>query len=107
MIAELGKDIVFIPPSAIPGQHRPDIFMDGVEWEIKCPEGNSKRTIENNMRKALLQPRNVIFDLRHIQLSEFDPLLDSGGPRTFFLCLKFEDRSFFLPKSDSGPMLHF
>ena len=43
MIAELGKDIVFIPP------HRPDIFMDGVEWEIKCPEGNSKRTIENNM----------------------------------------------------------
>ena len=32
--AELGKDIVFIPPSAIPGQHRPDILMDGVEWEI-------------------------------------------------------------------------
>ena len=72
--AELGKDIVFIPPSAIPGQHRPDILMDGVEWEIKCPEGNSKRTIENNMRKALLQSRNVIFDLRHIQLSEKEGL---------------------------------
>lgn len=68
--AELGKDIMFIPPSAIPGQHRPDILMDGVEWEIKCPEGSSKRTIENNMRKALLQSRNVIFDLRHIKLSE-------------------------------------
>ena len=72
--ADLGKDIVFIPPSAIPGQHRPDILMDGVEWEIKCPEGNSKRTIENNMRKALLQSRNVIFDLRHIQLSEKEGL---------------------------------
>lgn len=77
MIAELGKDIVFIPPSAIPGQHRPDIFMDGVEWEIKCPEGNSKRTIENNMRKALLQSRNVIFDLRHIQLSEKEYRINS------------------------------
>lgn len=72
--ADMGKDIVFIPPSAIPGQHRPDILMDGVEWEIKCPEGNSKRTIENNMRKALLQSRNVIFDLRHIKLPEKDSI---------------------------------
>ncbi|MCR5060673.1 MAG: hypothetical protein K6A80_06545 [Saccharofermentans sp.] len=72
--AALGKDVLFIPPSAIPGQHRPDIFMDGVEWEIKCPEGNSKRTIENNMRKALLQSRNVIFDLRHMRLSEKEGL---------------------------------
>ena len=70
--AALGKDIVFIAPSAIPGQHRPDILMDGVEWEIKCPEGSSKRTIENNMRKALLQSRNVIFDLRQIKLAEKD-----------------------------------
>ena len=68
--AELGKDIMFIPPSAIPGQHRPDILMDGVEWEIKCPEGSSKRTIENNMRKAIKQSCNIIFDLRRIKLSE-------------------------------------
>lgn len=72
--ADLGKDIVFIPPSAIPGQHRPDIIMDGIEWEIKCPEGNSKRTIENNLRKALMQSRNVIFDLRHMRLSEREGL---------------------------------
>ena len=68
--ANLGKEIVFIPPSAIPNQHRPDIVMDGMEWEIKCPEGGSKRTIENNMRMALLQSNNVIFDLRHMRLSE-------------------------------------
>lgn len=68
--AEFGKDIVFICPSAIPNQHSPDIIMDGVEWEIKCPIGNSSRTIENNMRKALLQSHNVIFDLRHINLPE-------------------------------------
>ena len=68
--AELGKDIVFIPPSAIPGQHRPDILMDGVEWEIKCPEGNSKRTIENAIRTAVRQSKSIVFDLRRIQLSD-------------------------------------
>ena len=68
--AALGKDIAFIRPSAIPNQHRPDIRMDGVEWEIKCPLGDSKRTIENNMRKAIKQSHNVIFDLRHMRLSE-------------------------------------
>ena len=68
--AALGKDITFIRPSAIPNQHRPDILMDGVEWEIKCPVGDSKRTIENNMRKAIKQSHNIIFDLRHMRQSE-------------------------------------
>ena len=68
--AELGKDIMFIPPSAIPGQHRPDILMDGVEWEIKCPEGSSKRTIENAIRTAVRQSKSIIIDLRRIQLSD-------------------------------------
>jgi hypothetical protein len=68
--SELGKDIDFIRPNATPYQHSPDIKMEGVEWEIKCPEGNSKRTIENNLRKALKQSHNVIFDLRHIKYPE-------------------------------------
>ena len=68
--AELGKDIMFISPSAIPGQHRPDILMDGVEWEIKCPEGSSKRTIENAIRTAVRQSKSIIIDLLRIQLSD-------------------------------------
>ncbi|MBR1796923.1 MAG: hypothetical protein IJ757_02780 [Clostridiales bacterium] len=68
--ADLGKTVVFIRPSSISNQHTPDILMDGVEWEIKCPEGNSKRTIENNMRKAIKQSRYVIFDLRHMKYPE-------------------------------------
>ena len=69
-LAEKGKNIVFIRPSSIPNQHRPDILMDGLEWEIKCPKGKSRRTIENNKRKAIMQSHNIIFDLRHIKLSE-------------------------------------
>ena len=68
--ANLGKNIVFIHPSAIPKQHTPDIIMDGIEWEIKCPIGESKRTIENNIRKAIKQAQNIIFDQRNTKLAE-------------------------------------
>lgn len=68
--AELGKDIVFLKPSSIPNLHTPDIRMDGVEWEMKSPTGNSKRTIETNLRNAAKQSHYIIFDLRRIQVSE-------------------------------------
>ena len=68
--ANMGKDIVFLKPSDIPGVHTPDILMDGIEWEIKCPEGNGKRTIEKNIDKAKLQSSFIIIDLRWIGISE-------------------------------------
>ena len=68
--SNLGKDIVFIKPSSIPSVHRPDILMDSLEWEIKCPEGSGKRTIEQNIRKAVLQSHYIIVDLRWIRVPE-------------------------------------
>ncbi len=68
--AARGKDITFLKPSYIPNMHTPDIRMDGVEWEIKCPEGSGKRTIEKNMRKAEQQSCNIIIDLRWINIPE-------------------------------------
>ena len=50
--------------------YRPDIVMDGVEWEIKAPTGNGKKTIERNMHKAAKQSKFIIFDLRRISLPE-------------------------------------
>ncbi len=68
--ADMGKDIVFLKPSTIKGEHTPDILMDGFEWEIKSPQGNSKRTVENNFRNAVVQSRYIIFDLRRIKLHD-------------------------------------
>ncbi len=68
--AQRGHDIEFVPPSNSPNIHTPDIIMDGVEWEIKCPRGKSKRTIENNFRKAARQSKNIIIDLRRVHLPE-------------------------------------
>ena len=74
--AALGKDVTFIRPSSIPNQHSPDILMDGIEWEIKCPKGHSKRTIENCIRAAQKQSHFIIIDLRRIKLSEKQCLSD-------------------------------
>ena len=68
--AALGKDVTFIRPSSIPNQHRPDIEMDGLEWEMKAPTGSGKRNIEYNFRKAVAQSKNIIFDLRHVKIHE-------------------------------------
>lgn len=72
--AELGYDIEFIPPSNIPDVHRPDILMQGKEWEIKSPQGKAKRTIEQNYRKAAKQSKFIIFDLRRCPIPESQSL---------------------------------
>jgi len=41
-----------------------DIAMLGVEWELKCPTGTSKATIENQFRRASKQAKNIIIDTR-------------------------------------------
>ena len=66
--SDLGYDIEFIPPSNIPDIHTPDIKMDGVEWEIKSPQGKSKNTIEKNIKRALLQSPYIIIDLKRVNL---------------------------------------
>ena len=68
--ANLGKDIVFLKPSLIPSTHTPDIIMDSVEWEIKCPKGGGKHTIETNFRSAIQQSYYLIFDLRRCRVPE-------------------------------------
>ena len=68
--ADQGKNIRFIRPSSIPELYRPDIVMDGIEWELKSPIGKGKKTIEHNMHKAAKQSKYIVFDLRRISLSE-------------------------------------
>ena len=49
---------------------RGQIAYEALEWEIKSPIGNSKRTIETNFRQAVKQSRYIIFDLRRIKVPE-------------------------------------
>ena len=69
-LAKPGLDVEFLRPSRAKGVRSADIIIDGQLWEIKSPCGSSRRTIENDFRKAQKQSSNVIFDLRRIKLSE-------------------------------------
>ncbi len=68
--ADMSKNIILLKPSDIPRVHTPDIKMDGLEWELKCPQGDSKRTIEQNFRMDMKQSQYIIFDLRRIKVPE-------------------------------------
>ncbi len=103
--SEKGKDIVFIRPSNIPKVHRPDILMDGIEWEIKSPQGKAKRTIEQNFRQAIEQSLYIIFDLRRINvpeskcLSQLEKEFNSRHAKRLLIIKKNGDLVEFPPKN--------
>lgn len=47
----------------------PDLRMNGVEWELKSPQGNGAKTIENILKKAAKQSSNIILDLSRIKMN--------------------------------------
>jgi hypothetical protein len=48
----------------------PDFVMNALEWEMKSPNGNAKRTIRNNLDLAKTQSPNIIIDTRRTRLSD-------------------------------------
>lgn len=70
ILSQNGKNVIFIPPSNVPGNHKPDFIIDGKEYELKSPQGNSKRTIQTNIHRAMLQSDKIIIDLHRIKLNE-------------------------------------
>ena len=60
-------DVIFLRPET---KKTPDIDVIGTKWEIKSPRGNGKKTIDNNLRAAHRQSRNVVLDLRRAKLHQ-------------------------------------
>jgi hypothetical protein len=60
-------DVVFLRPET---KKTPDIEVNGTKWEIKSPRGKGKKTIDNNLRAAHKQSRDVVLDLRRSKLHQ-------------------------------------
>lgn len=43
-----------------------DIYLDGVEYEIKSPFTNKTDKIERNIKRGLKQSKNIVFDSSRI-----------------------------------------
>lgn len=63
------SDIVFLRRHQ---SKNPDLFIlrTNMLWELKSPIGNSKHTIQNNLRDAGKQSENIIIDLRRTKMYE-------------------------------------
>ena len=66
----LGYKIELIRPSYTPNSKNADFIMNGRKWEMKCPEGKSRLTMEHIIRKASHQSENILIDLRRLRLEE-------------------------------------
>ena len=75
-LASKGKDVEFIRPSRVQHTRTPDIIMDGIMWEMKCPMGKNKKNIANIFHRALKQSKNIIIDIRQIEIDEKEALVE-------------------------------
>jgi hypothetical protein len=70
VFTNMGKDVEFIAPIRTKGLSTPDVIIGGVIWEIKSPIGNGKRTLDDTIKRALKQSKNIIIDLRRSKLDD-------------------------------------
>lgn len=47
----------------------PDLRINNIEWELKSPQGDGIKTIENIIKKAAKQSNNIILDFSRIKMN--------------------------------------
>ncbi|MDR2524381.1 MAG: hypothetical protein LBC95_02460 [Candidatus Nomurabacteria bacterium] len=62
------SDVVFLRSGS---QKTPDLQVGDEKWEIKSPLGNGKKTMENNLRAARKQSKNIVIDLSRCKMNYY------------------------------------
>lgn len=95
-LAKHGKDIKLLPVSSKYKECSADFEMDGLIWELKCPQGKGKYVVRDILRKAAKQSNNIIVDLERMKLSQEKAL---GQLNKYFLLEKSLQRMLIITKS--------
>jgi hypothetical protein len=66
-IANTGLTVEFILESTQDLTKSPDLVIDGVHWEMKSPTTDKLKQIENNLKKANRQSKNIIIDSQRVR----------------------------------------
>ena len=69
-LTQLGYDVELLVPVQRKNARTPDISINGLYWEIKCPVGKSTNTIKRAFKTALRQSKYIIFDLRNSKMPD-------------------------------------
>lgn len=67
VLAKHGFTVEFVRRNEGQRQTSADLLMNGLMWEIKSPTSHQLRTVEKNLRKALHQSPNIVFDSRRMK----------------------------------------
>lgn len=67
ILALAGHYVEFLPEDNL---HSPDIYLDGVEFEIKSPETGKVSSLEQSIRTALRQSSNIIIDSSRMKMHD-------------------------------------
>jgi len=70
ILAAQGKIVVFVQPRTAYKAKSFDILIDGVDWEIKSPQGTSKQTIPRQLKRGRQQARHIIIDTSRTKLDD-------------------------------------
>lgn len=70
VLANHGKTIRLICPSAKYKTSSADFEMDKLIWELKSPQGKGKYVMRDTLRQAAKQSRNIVIDLRRTKLNQ-------------------------------------
>lgn len=66
-LALAGMTVEFIRRSEEQHATSADVLIDGIQWEMKAPKGESIKIVERNLRRAIRQSTCIIFDSRRIK----------------------------------------
>ena len=66
-LAMAGLTVEFIRRSEENRRTSADAMINGLVWEMKAPTADNARAIDRNLRRALHQSPNIIFDSRRMK----------------------------------------
>ena len=66
-LARAGLTVEFIRRSEEKRRTSADVIIDELVWEMKAPKADNVRAIDRNLRRALHQSYNIIFDSRRMK----------------------------------------
>ncbi len=66
-LATVGYVVEFVRRNEAEHQTSADVIMAGAVWEMKAPKSDRADMIQKNLRRALHQSQNVIFDARRMK----------------------------------------
>ena len=66
-LAKAGYVVEFIPKSNVAYNKTPDVRINGIHYEMKSPTSSHLPVVDKNVKKALSQSANVVFDSRRMK----------------------------------------